>query len=407
MAVELEFDPFAPEIRADPYPTYKRMRDEAPIYWRPDGSPMFTRYDDCIAILRDHERFSNDGSKSKYAEQAGATEESAVRGTMFESLNARPMLFTDPPDHTRIRGLVNKAFTPRVVDRLRPRMETIVDDLLDEVAGAGSMDIIEQVAYPLPVIMIAELLGVPASDRDLLKGWSEPMARTIDPMDDIEPEFLTEIIGAGMAFIAYFAQLINERRKSPRDDLLSALIAAEESGDKLSQEEVIVNLILLLIAGHETTTNLIGNGMLALLRHPSEMADLRGDPTIIKTAVEELLRYDSPVQLDARTALVDVEIAGVTIPKKEQPVLLLAAANRDPAQFPDPDRLDLRRVPNAHIAFSSGIHFCVGASLARAEGQVAINTMLRRMPKMELADPSPPYKGNVTLRGLAKLPVTF
>jgi cytochrome P450 len=404
-SVGLEFDPFAPEIRSDPYPLYRRMREEAPIYWRPDGSPMFTRYDDCITILRDHERFSNDGSNSKYADNIA--DDAPMRGTMFESLNARPMLFSDPPDHTRIRGLVNKAFTPKRVDQLRGRMETIVDELLDEVEGAGSMDIIERVAYPLPVIMIAELLGVPASDRELLKSWSEPLGRTIDPMDNIDAEFFNEIAGAGIAFIAYFAQLINERRQSPRDDLLSALIAAEESGDKLTQEEVIVNLILLLIAGHETTTNLIGNGMLALLRHPDEMAELRADPTMIKTAVEELLRYDSPVQLDARTALEDVEIGGVVIPKKEQPVLLLAAANRDPAQFPDPDRLDLRRAPNAHIAFSSGIHFCVGASLARAEGQVAINAMLRRMPKLALADANPPYKENVTLRGLATLPVTF
>ena len=407
MGVELEFDPWAPEIRADPYPVYRQMREQAPVYWRPDGSPMFTRYEDCITILRDHERFSNDGSKSKYAEITADERDNAVRGTMFEALNARPMLFSDPPDHTRLRGLVNKAFTPKRVDQLRPRMEAIVDGLLDEVAGAGSMDIIEQVAYPLPVIIIAELLGVPASDRELLKSWSEPMSRTIDPMDDIEPEFMNEIAGAGLAFIAYFAQLINERRQSPRDDLLSALIAAEESGDKLTQEEVIVNLILLLIAGHETTTNLIGNGMLALLRHPKEAAELREDPSMIKTAVEELLRYDSPVQLDARTALEDVEIAGVRIPAKEQPVLLLAAANRDPEQFPDPDRLDLGRTPNAHIAFSSGIHFCVGASLARAEGQVAINAMLERMPKMELADANPRYKENVTLRGLASLPVIF
>ncbi len=404
MAVQLEFDPFAPEIRADPYPTYKRMREEAPIYWSPDGSPMFTRYDDCLAILRDHERWSNDGSKSRYAEEAGDLD---LGGGMLGALNARPMLFTDPPDHTRLRGLVNKAFTPRVVDRLRPRMESIVDELLDEVAGAGTMDVIEQVAYPLPVIMIAELLGVPASDRELLKGWSVPLARTIDPLDNLGPEFLNEVAGAGLAFIAYFAQLINERRQSPQDDLLSALIAAEEQGDKLTQEEVIVNLILLLIAGHETTTNLIGNGMLALLRHPAEMAELRGDPSLIKTAVEELLRYDPPVQLDARTALEDIEVAGVRIPKKEQAVLLLAAANRDPAEFADPNRLDLHRTPNSHIAFSSGIHFCVGASLARAEGQIAVNAMLRRMPKLALADEHPPYKDNVTLRGLASLPVTF
>jgi cytochrome P450 len=404
MAVEV-LDPFAPEIRANPYPTYERIRAEGRVYWPdPASSPILTSYDDCVAVLRDHERFSNDGSNSKYAEQVGDAD---LGGGMLGALSARPMLFADPPDHTRLRGLVNKAFTPRVVDQLRPRMEAIVDELLDEVAGAGTMDIIEQVAYPLPVIMIAELLGVPVADRDLLRTWSAPLARTIDPMDNVEPEFMTEVAGAGLAFIAYLAQLINERRQSPRDDLVSALIEAEDSGDKLSQEELIVNLVLLLIAGHETTTNLIGNGMLALLRHPDQLAELRAEPPLIKLAVEELLRYDGPVQLDARTALEDVEIAGVTIPKKEQPILLLAAANRDPEQFSDPNRLDLRRSPNAHIAFSSGIHFCVGASLARAEGQVAINAMLRRMPKLALAVDEPPYKGNVTLRGLATLPVTF
>jgi cytochrome P450 len=404
MAIEV-LDPFAPEIRADPYPTYERIRAAGRVYWPdPDGSPMFTGYDDCVAILRDHDRFSNDGSKSKYADQP---HDADLGGGMLGALNARPMLFTDPPDHTRLRGLVNKAFTPRVVDQLRPRMEQIVDELLAEVAGAGSMDIIEQVAYPLPVIMIAELLGVPTEDRELLRQWSGPLARTIDPMDNIEPEFINEVAGAGLAFIAYLAQLINERRQSPRDDLVSALIEAEDSGDKLTQEEMIVNLVLLLIAGHETTTNLIGNGMLALLRHPAEMAELRAEPSLIKSAVEELLRYDGPVQLDARTALEDVEIGGVTIPKREQPILLLAAANRDPSVFEDPDRLDVRRTPNPHIAFSSGIHFCVGASLARAEGQVAINAMLRRMPKLALAVDPPPYRSNVTLRGLSALPVTF
>jgi cytochrome P450 len=405
MAVEsLGLDPFAPEIRANPYPTYERMREHGRVVWSPDGVPMLTGYDDIVAILRDHERWSNDGTKSKYADRPDDVD---LGGGLLGAINARPMLFTDPPDHTRLRGLVNKAFTPRAVERLRPRMEAIVDELLDEVAGAGTMDIIEHVAYPLPVVIIAELLGVPASDRDLLKGWSVPLARTIDPLDNISPEFVNEIAAAGLGFISYFAQLINERRASPTDDLLSALIAAEEGGDKLTHEEVIVNLILLLIAGHETTTNLIGNGMLALLRNPEAMAELRDDPGLIKTGVEELLRYDSPVQLDARTALVDVEVAGVTIPAKEQPVLFLAAANRDPSQFPNPDRLDLRRTSNAHVAFSSGIHFCVGASLARAEGQVAVNAMLKRMPKLALADDAPPYKENVTLRGLASLPVTF
>jgi cytochrome P450 len=300
---------------------------------------------------------------------------------------------------------VNKAFTPRVVDRLRPRMEAIVDELLDEVAGAGEMDVMAQIAYPLPVVMIAELLGVPAEDRVLLKTWSEPLAATLDP--NLSPEKVEAAAANGLAFIAYFAQLINERRANPRDDLVSALIAAEESGDSLRQEEMIVNLMLLLIAGHETTTNLIGNGLLALFRNPDQMERLRADPSLIKTGVEEMLRYDGPVHLNARTALEDVEVAGEVIPKAEQPVMLLAGANRDPDEFADPERLDLGRTENHHLAFSTGIHFCVGASLARAEGQVAINALLRRMPKLALAEDNPPYKDNVTLRGLASLPVTF
>ncbi len=404
-SVELDFDPFAPEIRANPYPTYQRMRETAPIMWTPDGSPILTRYEDCITILRDHERWSSDGSNSKYADVS--VDDRAITGSMFEALSARPMLFTDPPDHTRLRGLVNKAFTPRAIDRLRPRMEQIVDELIDEVAGAGAMDIIERVAYPLPVIMIAELLGVPTKDRELLKSWSEPMSRTIDPLDDIEPEFFDQVAAAGLAFIAYFAQLINERRQSPRDDVLSALIAAEESGDKLTQEEVIVNLILLLIAGHETTTNLIGNGMLALLRNPDQLTRLRDDPGLIKSGVEELLRYDSPVQLTARTALEDVEVAGVTIPKREQPILLLAAANRDPVQFADPDRLDLTRSPNAHIAFSNGIHFCVGATLARMEGRIALEETLKRFPEWEVDRDNAERLHTSTVRGWKNVPLVL
>jgi cytochrome P450 len=403
VVIETDLNPFDVAVRANPHPRYRQLREQGRLLRTPENEWYVTHYDDCLTILRDPEHWSSDGSKSNFAQER--LNSGDVDLAPMEMISTRPMLFADPPDHTRLRGLVNKAFTPRVVDRLRPRMETIVDELLDGVQGDGTMDVIATVAYPLPVIMIAELLGVPASDRDLLKSWSEPLAATIDPL--VTPETLHEAAGAGMAFIAYFAQLINERRAEPREDLISALLAAEEAGASLSQEELIVNLLLLLIAGHETTTNLIANGILALLRHPEQLEQLRSDPTLIKPAVEELLRFDGPVQLTARVALEDMEVAGEIVPKGEQPILLIAGANRDPDAFPDPDRLDLERPDNHHLGFSNGIHFCVGASLARAEAQVAINAILRRMPDLALVTDSPPYKDNVTLRGMAALPVIF
>jgi cytochrome P450 len=394
------FDPFAPEIRANPYPTYQRMREAGPVYWTPDGTPMLTRYEDIIGILRDHDRWSNDSSNSKHAEAAGDAD---LGGGMLGAINARPMLFTDPPDHTRLRGLVNKAFTPRVVDRLRPRMEAIVDELLDEVAGAGTMDIIEQVAFPLPVIMIAELLGVPASDRDLLKGWSVPLARTIDPMDNISPEFVNEIASAGLAFISYFAQLINERRTSPSDDLLSGLIAAEEEGDKLTQEEVIVNLILLLIAGHETTTNLIGNGLHLFLTHPESLQRLRDEPQLIATAVEECLRIESSNQLGNRLVVERTVVRDVVLEPGTYLTLCIGAANRDPEEFADPDRFDIARQPNRHLAFAAGAHACAGMAVARLEGRVAIARALLRFPQLQLV--AEPARGRrARFRGFTSIP---
>jgi cytochrome P450 len=323
-------------------------------------------------------------------------------------MESKPMLFLDPPDHTRLRSLVSKAFTPKAVEAMRPHIADLVDDLLDAAATKGEIDVVEDLAFPLPVIVIAEMLGVPVEDRDQLKPWSRDMARTIDPI--VTEETLQTAAMSAMQFVNYLNGLIDERRRHPGDDLLSALIAAEEAGEKLSHEELLVNTILLFIAGHETTQNLICNGLLALLRHPDQLDALRqhaGDAAFVKNAVEEMLRYDGPVQLTGRHLTADVALpSGPTIPGATTTVILLAGANRDPAMFDDPERFDVTRAnANRHIGFGQGVHFCLGAPLARVEAQVAIPALLRRFAKLELMVDEPEYRENFTLRGLASLPV--
>ena len=391
------FDPLAPETLSDPYPIYARLRAEAPVQKSPAGVWLVLGYDEAVKILRDHDRFSVDHSKRKVTESLGPTP--AERG--MENI----MLFKDPPDHTRLRGLVNKAFTPRVVERMRTRIEQIVNDLIDAVELRGEMDVIQDLAYPLPVTVIAEMLGIPESDRDSFKRWSRQIAPILDPA--LSDDVFLQIAEAGLALAMYFDEIVATRRADPRDDLITELIRAEDEGDRLTPEELRATLILLLVAGHETTMNLIGNGLLALLRNPSEAGRLRSDPSLARSATDELLRYDGSVHLTARTATADVDVGGVTIGAGEMAMVILGAANRDPAQFPDPDRLDIGRDPNRHLAFSAGGHFCVGATLARAEGQIAFETLVRRLPNLELADPDPAYRATITLRGLTALPVTF
>jgi cytochrome P450 len=403
------FDPFAPDIRANPYPLYHRMRTEDPVHWsEAQEAYLCTRYSDCVDVLRDP-RSSSDGEnastttarRAAMAEQAGDG-----MGSMFAVLDVQPMLFSDPPDHTRIRSLVNKAFTPRRVEALRPHIQQIVDRLLDKAEPAGRLDVQADLSFPLPVIVIAEMLGVPLDEQDQLKEWSGDLARTIDPVVSVETAQRAAM--SGLAFINYLNGLIDERRRDPRDDLLSALITAEESGEHLSHQELLVNCILLFIAGHETTQNLIGNGTLALLRHQGELERLRADPSLTKNAIEEALRYDGPVQLTARHFVDDIDIGGTTVAKGKTAILLLAAADRDPSQFPDPDRFDIGRDgANRHIAFGNGIHFCLGAPLARVEAQIAIGTLVRRYPNLALADADPPYGDGFTLRGVATLPVAL
>ena len=396
---DVQFNPMDPAFVEDPYPTYHVLRSEDPVHHSPLGFWVLTRYADVIASLRDP-RLIKEPIAAFVAARFGMAAPPPGLGLS--------MLDRDPPDHTRLRGLVSKAFTPKALESLRPRIQQIVDGLLDQAERRGEMDIIEEFAYPIPVIVICEMLGVPVKDHERFKQWGLDIARGLDAiMLPPDSEVARRSVSGRKALAEYFRELIKERRAAPREDMLSALIAAEEAGDKLSEEELLASCILLLVAGHETTVNLIGNGTLALLKHPEQLRRLREDPGLIVTAVEELLRYDGPVQRTARIPSEDLVIGGKTIPKGEMVMPFLGAANRDPAQFPNPDRLDITRIDNRHIAFGMGIHFCLGAPLARMEGQIAINTLLRRLPKLALASQKPEHRQSLTLRGLVSLPVGF
>ncbi len=396
---EVLFDPFLPEFNADPYPFYHRLREADPVHRSPLGFWVLTRYDDCVMVLRDP-RFGRAGFEGVL--------ESVYGNTVEQGRLPTSMLFRDPPDHTRLRGLVSRAFTPRVVEALRPRIQQIVDGLLDRVQSAGRMEVISDLAYPLPVIVISEMLGVPEEDRERIKQWSADIARSLDAIGlPTDPEIVDRGRTGRRAIGDYFRSLIPDRKKRPRGDLLSLLIEAEEQGDKLSEGELLATCVLLYIAGHETTVNLIGNGLLALLRHPKELERLRDAPSLIQSAVEELLRYDGPVQRTARITNADVELAEHKIPKGSMVVPVIGAANRDPAHFPDPDRLDVSRPDNRHIAFGFGIHFCLGAPLARLEGQITLGTLLHRLPRLALSTERPEWRESQVLRGLKALPVSF
>jgi len=393
---EVLFNPLLPEFHANPYPFYKRLREKEPIHQSPMGFWVLTRYEDCVAVLRD-QRFGREEFQQMLT---------AVYGDGTEM--PRSMLFRDPPDHTRLRALVSKAFTPRMIETMREHIQEIVDRLLDRVQDAGRMDVIEDLAYPLPVTVICEMLGVPVDDHASIRGWSADIARSLDAIGLPSDEGIVERGRKSRRALGdYFRRLVPERRARPQDDLLSGLLAAEEQGDKLTQDEVIAMCLLLFIAGHETTVNLIGNGTLALLRHPDQLTKLRAEPALIGNAVEELLRYDSPVQRTARITTTEVELAGQPLPKGAMVITALGAANRDPAQFADPDRLDVTRKDPRHISFGFGIHFCLGAPLARVEGQLALGTLLRRAPDLALAEVNPEWRESSVLRGLKRLNVTF
>jgi pimeloyl-[acyl-carrier protein] synthase len=398
MTDEVLFNPFAPEFHEDPYPAYRLLRERDPVHQMPMGAWVLTRYDDVAAALRDS-RLGRAGSEVMLA---------AVYGAGNEDIPMPPsMLFRDPPDHTRLRSLVSRAFTPRVVEGLRARIGEIVDHLLDRARERGRMDVIADLAYPLPVTVISEMLGVPAGDHEAIKQWSADIARGLDALVmPGDPDVVQRASRGRRELGEYFRRLIPERRRQPRQDLLTLLIAAEEQGDRLTEGELLSTCVLLYVAGHETTVNLIGNGLYALLRHPAELGRLRVQPDLLPAAVEELLRYDAPVQRTVRIAHEDVELGGRHIDKGSLIVPVMGAANRDPAQFPDPDRLDIGRRENRHVAFGYGIHFCLGAPLARLEGQIVFAHLLRRFPQLTLLTERPPWRRSFTLRGLSALPVS-
>ncbi|MGH8985031.1 MAG: cytochrome P450, partial [Acidimicrobiia bacterium] len=361
-----------PEFREDPYPFFHLLREHEPVHHTPLGVHMLSRHADASAVVRDPALSSDERNSELHAAFLEANPPDP--DSFSEGLSEAVLLFLDPPDHTRLRGLVSKAFTPKVVSRLRLRVEQLVSDLLDAVAarGDGRMDVVADLAYPLPVVIICELLGVPAEDHATFQGWSRELAYSIDPDPLVTPEQHVRINTAGDAFIEYFVALIEQRRRALGDDLLSGLIAAEEAGERLSEKELLATALFLLIAGHETTVNLIGNGTLALLRNRDQLDRLRADPALDHNAIEELLRYDSPVTFTQRVTLAGYQVGDVTIPPRQQIITILAAANRDPAVFADPDRLDLGRAEaSRHVAFGGGHHFCLGAALARLEGEVA------------------------------------
>jgi cytochrome P450 PksS len=394
----------SPEFKANPFSFYAALRAEAPIYRTllPTREPawLITRYDDAVAVLKDG-RFAKDAAKALTPAQLAGQPWFRRR---FKSLQ-RQMLSTDAPDHTRLRALVSQAFTPRFIEQMRGRIQALTDQLLDPVQAQGRFDLIHDFALPLPSIVIAEMLGVPAADRHAFHRWSNALmsaAHSSWHMLCAVPNILR--------FLRYLRKFIHKRRVDPQNDLVSVLVQAEEAGDRLSEDELVAMLVLLLVAGHETTVNLIGNGMLALLEDPDQMDKLRRDPGLIRSAVEELLRFTSPVDLATeRYTREEVTLGGITIPRGEMVVVALTSANRDERQFPHPDTLDLTREPNKHLAFGFGAHFCLGAPLARLEGQLAINTLLRRLPNLRLpvAPSQMRWRRGLLLRGVETLPVAF
>ncbi|MBP3960953.1 cytochrome P450 [Gemmata sp. G18] len=398
------FNPFDPRYVADPHTYYARLRQTAPVQRAvlPDGQAVWllTRYADVEAVFTDP-RMVKDPRSACSPEQL-ARMPIRPESTRYARTN---MLSRDPPDHTRLRRLVSKAFTPRMVEQLRPRVQAIADALLDAVADRGEMDVIDEYAFPLPITVIAEMLGIPAADRDQFREWSDAILTAIPPQP-ATPEAVAALEGLAR----YLGDRFEDRRRAPAEDLITGLVQAEEAGDKLSKDELQGMAYVLLVAGYETTANLIGSGVLALLEHPDQLARLRADPALMPSAVEELLRFTSPVKTSTvRYAAADVSVADVVIPKGEMVLVIITAANRDPARFPSPDTLDITRPDNKHLAFGHGIHYCLGAPLARLEGEIAFGTLLRRLPDLRLgvAGETLTWRPSFGLRGLAKLPVRF
>jgi cytochrome P450 len=395
---DLLFDPLSPEFIRNPYPIYRRLQDSDPMHRSPLGFYVASRHADVSFVLRD-KRFGKDYAGRMTRRFGAQVLDEPVYRTMRNW-----MLQMDPPDHTRLRGLVAKAFTGRAVENMRPRIQEIVDKALDRVIPKGCMDLIADFAFPLPVTVICEMLGIPEEHREVFFHGARSSGRLLEPVP-LSREELDQANAAALMSAQYFQGLFEMRRRAPAKDLITQLVQAEDEGDRLSNGELTANIILLFGAGHETTVNLIGNGLLALHRHPDQLQTLKERPSLTANAIEELLRYDSSVQVTARTALEEVTAGGVEVGKGETVLCLLGAANRDPSVYEDPDKLDIERENVRPMSFGGGIHFCLGAQLARIEAEIAIATLLRRLPGLRLDNASgPEWRPAFVLRGLSRLP---
>ncbi len=389
-----------PEVLANPYPLYHRLRNEDPVHWdRFLHTWVVTRYGDVINVLHS---FSADRTPTP----AQLTAMGLSGLNPIAEVMVKQMLFMDAPAHTRLRGLASVAFTPQKVRALRGHIQEIVDGLLDRVVSRGEMDVIADFAAPMPAIVTAEMLGVPTEDHANLKKWSADFAEMLGNFQH-NPDHIARVLESTNRLVDYFKNAIAKMREHPREGLIHSFMTAELNGDRLSEEEIVANCIVTMVGGQETTTNLIGNGLLTLLQNPSELERLRDEPELISSAVEELLRYESPSQHTGRIARHDVEMGGKTIRKGQAVMAIMAAANRDPERFVHPDALILDRADNKHLAFGWSSHFCFGAPLARMEAQIAFATLLRRLPNLQLATDKLTWRNNSGLRGLTALPVTF
>ena len=415
-----------PEVRANPYPFYAQLRSQDPVYWDEEmGFWVLSCYKDIASVYTD-DRFSRAQGLMRGFERLPEVERQ-IAEPVYRSFS-RTMFYADPPYHTHLRGLMNNAFTPRRVEQMRPYIQKIVDELLDDVQAKGQMDVVHDLAYPLPVMVIAELLGLPTEDRARFKGWSDDLFAILGTVRH-SPQLMERAAQSLTEMTEYMTELSRARREQPRDDLLSVLLSVVDDDEELecphphhvqgqlarddrataqlTQEELVANINILLSTGHETTTHLICNGVLALLQNPDQMQKLRDQPSLISSAIEEMLRYDNPVQITYRSALQDVALGGKQIRKGDLVNSILGSANRDLERYTEPDRFDITRNEGRHLNFGLGIHFCIGASLVRLEVEIAFNTILRRVPNLQLATENLDWQEHPVFRGLKSLPVSF
>lgn len=396
---ELLYDPRDPAVRMDPYPHYQRLREKDPVHKSPFGYWILSRFREVEAVLRDTRVTSEFHRDETWAKHRGGPDSPVVRDTR------QWMLMLDKGAHRRIRGLVNHVFTERAIERLRPRIAEVLDELLDKMDSGDQIDLIKNLALPMPVTVICGLVGLPTEDRELCRGWTEKIGHVVDPALSRETEVAMN--QAVLEFHEYISGHLAQRRRNPREDILSMLLAAEVDGERLTDDEIVANVLLLFNAGHETSVNLLGNGMLALLRHPEELRRLRQNPDLINNGIDEISRYDAPVQLVARMTTDPLPLGDTVIPAGAKVMLLLGAANRDPERYPQPDRLDLSRSNVRPIAFGGGPHFCIGAQLGRVEGRMVFTEVLRRYRTIELATETVRWRPHVNFRGLVELPLTM